>query len=187
MGRGRRGGRAWAALVPLVWGCATGATPGGMAPSGPPEPARLDAAALERAPTLSIRTTGGEETNPLHTSEIGNDAFTAAVAWEVVRRGAFRPVFDHPADYHLHVHLVEVRQPFWGWLDMEVAVVADWHLRDLRTGGLVFAERIRSRFEATGEDSSVGIRRLRLANEGSARRNIEAGVRGLVAALRAGP
>jgi hypothetical protein len=71
---------------------------------------------------------------------------------------------------------------------MTVEVVADWRLDDARTGEPVWTDRVRSRFTATGEDSSLGIRRLRMANEGSARRNIERGVRALAAhAPRTGP
>ena len=98
---------------------------------------------------------------------------------EILRRGAFRPVDDQVADYHLHVHLVEIDQPFWGWLDMEVRIDAEWRLFEAESGELVWEQRVQSTHTATGDDSSLGIRRLRLANEGSARQNIAEGVSAL--------
>lgn len=173
-------GGAWLLAV-AVWlaGCSTGAKPGGMAPSGPlvaAEVGTIDAARAAEVPTLTLRTTGGRATNRLHTSQISDAAFREALMAELLRSGAFRPVLDQVADYHLHVHLAEVQQPFWGWLDMEVRIDAEWSLYEVETGRLVWERLVRSAHTATGEDSGFGIKRLRLANEGSARENIAEGV-----------
>jgi hypothetical protein len=171
---------AWLGLA-LTLGCASGAKPTAMAPGGLPAVRELDAERLAEVPTLTIRTTGGRATHPLHTSQISNADFSEALALEILRSGAFRPVYDQNADYHLHVHLAEIDRPFWGFLDMAVRVTADWHLYQVESGRLVWQRRVQSEFTATGADSSLGIRRLRLANEGSARRNIAEGVSRLVA------
>jgi hypothetical protein len=157
-------------------GCSTGAKPQGMMRGALPARDALEAVAVSDAPTVTIRTTGGRATNPLHTSQISNEAFEKALTAEILRSGVLRPVYDEVADYHLHVHLVEIAQPFWGWLDMTVTIFADWSLYDVETGRLVWERRVESEYTATGDDSQWGIRRLRLANEGSARHNIVEGV-----------
>jgi hypothetical protein len=176
-----------ALALTLALGCSSGAKPVAMAPGGIPVLDALDAERLAEVPTLTVRTTGGRATNPLHTSQISNADFSEAVAFEILRSGAFRPVFDQAADYHLHVDLVEIERPFWGFLDMEVRVVADWRLYEAESERLVWQRRVESAFTATGEDSQFGIRRLRLANEGSARQNIAEGVSRLVALSPARP
>jgi hypothetical protein len=167
-------------LAVLALGCSTGAKPMGMASGGLFDLAELEGVALSDRPTLTLRTTGGRATNPLHTSQISNEAFSEALIYEILRSGAFRPVYDEIADYHLHVDLAEIEQPYWGWLDMEVRIGADWRLYDVQSGRLVWARRIDSAYTATEQDSNWGIRRLRIANEGSARDNIVEGVAALV-------
>jgi len=166
-------------LAVLAGGCATGATPEGMTWAGPAALDEIEAVAASDRPTLTLHVTGGSETNPLHTSRIANDAFAEALLTEIVRRGVFRPVHDEIADYHLHVDLAEIERPYWGWLDMEVVIRADWRLRAHETGRLVWERRVESAYTATGNDSQWGIRRLRLAHEGSARHNIVEGVTAL--------
>lgn len=163
----------------LTLGCSTGAKPGGMTPAGPIEPAELEASAYADLPTLTLQTTGGRATNPLHTSQISNAAFSEALTAEIFRSGAFRPVYDQIADYHLHVDLDSIEQPYWGWLDMEVKIGADWRLYDVQSGKLVWERRVESAYTATERDSQWGIKRLRIANEGSARHNIVEGVAAL--------
>ena len=147
--------------------------------SGPLEITEIDTAAFSELPRLTVRTTGGRATNRLHTSQISNGAFTEALIHEILRSGAFRPVYDEIADYHLHVDLAQIEQPYWGWLDMEVSIGADWRLYDTASGRLVWERRVDSAFTATEADSGWGIRRLRIANEGSARHNIVEGVTAL--------
>lgn len=161
-------------------GCASGATPTGMMLGPLPAPAPVSAGPASEVPTLTIAVSGGRATNPVGTSKISNRAFAEALAIEIARTGWFRPVFDHVADYHLDVAIVSFEQPFWGWLDMEVALVADWTLVRLESDERRWARRVSSRFTATEQDSQWGIRRLRLANEGAARANIAEGVARLV-------
>jgi len=167
---------ALAAVAAAALGCSTGAKPAAMTSGGAIGPEWVEATAWADVPTLTLRTTGGRATNPLHTSQISNDAFREALATEVFRSGAFRPVYDAIADYHLHVDLTEIEQPYWGWLDMEVRIGADWRLYEVETGRLVWERRVESVYTASDRDSPWGIKRLRIANEGSARRNIVEGV-----------
>jgi hypothetical protein len=167
-------------LAVLALDCSTGAKPMGMTRGGLPDLGEIEAVARSDRPTLTLRTTGGRATNPLHTSQISNDAFGEALTYEILRSGAFRPVYDEIAHYHLHVDLAEIEQPYWGWLDMEVRIGADWRLYDAQSGRLVWQRRVDSTYTATEQDSAWGIRRLRIANEGSARHNIVQGVAALV-------
>ncbi len=163
-------------------GCSTGAKPDGMVQGARPTAQDLDVEQLAQAPTLAVSVAGGWSTNPLHTSKISGADFREALVLEIARSGLFRPVLDEPGDYRLEVDLVRLNQPFWGFLDMEVELIADWRLYEATSGALVWERQIDSRFTATGQDSEWGIRRLRLANEGSARRNIRTGI-GDMAAL----
>jgi len=167
---------ALAAVAAAALGCSTGAKPAAMTPGGPIAPDWIEAAVWADVPTLTLRATGGRATNPLHTSQISNEAFREALTAEIFRSGAFRPVYDAIADYHLHVDLAEIEQPYWGWLDMEVRITADWRLYEVETGRLVWERRVESTYTASERDSQWGIKRLRIANEGSARRNIVEGV-----------
>jgi len=170
---------ALAAAVAWALACSTGAKPTGMTPGGPIGPEWIETATFSDVPTLTLRTTGGRATNPLHTSQISNETFREALTAEIFRSGAFLPVYDAVADYHLHVDLARIEQPYWGWLDMEVKIGADWRLYEVETGRLVWERRVESVYTATERDSQWGIKRLRIANEGSARHNIVEGVAAL--------
>ncbi|NNL64805.1 MAG: hypothetical protein HKP30_01050, partial [Myxococcales bacterium] len=151
----RRARARWAPFLLLIaLGCASGATPEGMRLG--PLPAPVSAAPAGDTPTLTIAVRGGRATNPLGTSKISNRAFLEALVVEIARTGRFRPVFDRVADFHLDVAIVSFEQPFWGWLDMEVALAADWTLTRQETGETVWARRVSSRFTATEQDSQWG-------------------------------
>ena len=64
-------------------------------------------------------------------------------------------------------------QPIFG-LNFEVTSEVEYTLIESRTSKVLWREIIRTPFTAGIGDSVIGIKRLRLANEGSARANITA-------------
>ena len=160
-------------------GCASPAQPVAMVPGG------TGAAPFELKPgatvvrTVTIRTYGGKSTFPLGTSQISNGAFTEALARAVVQAGLLYPVFDRSSDYRLDVTFA-VDQPFWGF-NMSVTIVAKWRVSRADRGDVVWDDIVSTTYTADYPKATFGIKRLRLANEGAARLNIEEGIRRLSA------
>lgn len=111
---------------------------------------------------------GGEKTNPLWTSEISNEAFKEAVKLSLSNQG----LLSENGEYQLKVKLLQVDQPLFG-LDLEVTTNVNYVLTDTKTNKVVLNEVIVAPYTATMGDAFVAIKRLRLANEGSGRSNIE--------------
>lgn len=112
---------------------------------------------------------GGEETNPMWTSEIGNKEFEAALKSSL--RSQYLLSRNNQAVYELSAILMEVEQPTFG-LDMEVISTVRYILVEKSTNKIIFDERIRAPYTATFGDAFIGVERLKVANEGSAKRNI---------------
>ena len=75
-------------------------------------------------------------------------------------------------------------QPMFG-LNFEVTTHVRYILTDRESGNVVLNETVVAPYTATVGDAFVAIKRLRLANEGSGRKNIE-GLLDLLASLRIG-
>ena len=111
---------------------------------------------------------GGQETNPMWTSQIGNNAFAGAVKQSLADQG----LLAEDGKYTLEVILHMVDQPLFG-LNMTVTTMVQYVLTDTTDGSVVMDDKIVAEHTATVGDAFVGATRLRLANEGSGRRNIE--------------
>ena len=66
---------------------------------------------------------------------------------------------------------MSVAQPLLG-LDMTVTTHVRYTLKDTQSGSVVLDKMLVASYTATVGDAFVGAKRLRLANEGSARKNI---------------
>lgn len=113
---------------------------------------------------------GGSETNPLWTSEIGNAEFSGALQ-ESLRRVQLLGV-DDKAKFELTAKLISVDQPVLG-MDFKVTTKVRYSLKAKKTGKVVYEKEITADHTATMGDAFYGVERLRLANEGSAQKNIE--------------
>ncbi len=111
---------------------------------------------------------GGEETNPLWTSEISAEAFQKAVEMSL----SSQKLLSGNGRYKLKVILSKVDQPMFG-LDLTVTTNVNYVLVDTETDKIIFDEDIVAPFTATFSDSALAVKRLRLANEGSGKKNIE--------------
>ncbi len=152
-------------LLTGLLGCASGARMEGMSFYGEP---KNYPAALRRNITVT-NVSGGEETNPAWTSEIGNEQFMAALI-ESLRA---QTLYSGRGIFNLEVQMIEVEQPMFG-LDITVTTKIRYTMKNSTSESTVFDETITASYTATVKDAFAAVKRLRLANEGSAKKNIEA-------------
>jgi hypothetical protein len=114
---------------------------------------------------------GGKETDPLWTSEVGNAEFRDALL--VSLQAAQLHAFDDNGPFTLTANLLELEQPLVGF-DMTVTCRTNYLVTRKADGTEIFNETIVTPYTADFSDAFIAIERLRLANEGAARANIEA-------------
>lgn len=125
--------------------------------------------------SVSVETSGGRETNPMWTSQVSSQDFRAALIEALNQAKVFSSVVQGGnSQYHLQVTLRDLKQPFGGF-DMTVTAVCNWVLTR-GSGNVIWRETITTPFKATMGDSFYGVARLRKANEGAMRENIQAGI-----------
>jgi hypothetical protein len=113
---------------------------------------------------------GGQKTNPLWTSEVDGPDFRAALQQSLKHADLLG---GDSATYALRADLQSLDQPLFG-LDFEVTSQVEYTLVEVATNKVILREVVRAPFTAGVGDAFAGVKRLRLANEGSARANIEA-------------
>ena len=156
------------ALVALtaLAACATPAEPQKMIaapePGSAPFPAPL-------ARGLCIGTVaGGEPTNPLWVSQVGNGEFRQALSDSLALHGLLAA--PDACRFTLDARLLGLSQPAFG-LDLEVTSHVNYSAA--APGRAPFlAASVSAPFTATFGDHPIAIMRLKIANEGSIRRNI---------------
>ncbi len=114
--------------------------------------------------------TGGEETNPLWTSEVDNAGFRAALQ-QSLRNNRLAAGNDGACRYDLEANLLGLAQPAVGF-DMEVTSHVNYTVTDRTSGDPYFLTTVTAAHTAPFSDSFLAVERLRIANEGSIRRNI---------------
>lgn len=112
--------------------------------------------------------TGGQKTNPLWTSEVGNEEFEQALL-NSLKAHAMISVGE--AKYKLVATLEEVKQPFIGF-DMTVKSKVRYELTSVENQNVVYNEVVDNEYTAEFGDSFLASKRLQLANEGAIRENI---------------
>ena len=121
--------------------------------------------------------TGGEETNPMLSSQVSNEALMEAL--EASLRSVGLLGGRTTSDYRLVAHLEELDQP-WIGTDMTVIATVNYSLEHRKTGRVVLARTVRTSFTAAFSDASNAGDRVRLANEGAVRKNISAIIKELI-------
>lgn len=149
----------------LLQGCATGATVAGMTT----QPTTATASGQLAGKIGLARTSGGKETHPLWTSQVDAASFEQALKDSLRSSSLLAP---SQGAYVLKPTLHALQQPLFG-LDMTVTADVHYILREKATGKDMLDETIRSSHTAKVGDAFVGTTRLRLANEGAIRKNIE--------------
>lgn len=115
--------------------------------------------------------TGGKETNPMWASQVSSESFQRALEMSLRNVGLSEPLLSANR-YHLTADILQVSQPMMG-LDMTVTANVRYSLIDTMTRKEVFSKVIAGTFTAKFSDAFVGTERLKLANEGAAKTNIQ--------------
>lgn len=161
--------------VVVLAGCATPAAVEQMAVSLPitqTNPALKNSVAVAEV-------TGGRDTNPMWTSQVSGDAFRRALEQSLESAGMFNKIVAG-SKYQLTADLTRLDQPMMGF-DMTVGSTVRYSLIETQTRKEIYARVIQISYTAKMSDAFVGSQRLKLANEGAVRANIEAFVKDLIA------
>lgn len=145
----------------------------------------VDAQAVDtaRGPAPSYRealvvapVSGGKETSPLWTSQVGNAEFQEALARSLIAtKLASANILINPSAangrYRLEAVLQNLQQPLMGF-DLTVTATVAYKLREIATGAVVYQNTLVTPATATMGDSVIAIERLKLANEKAIRANL---------------
>jgi hypothetical protein len=113
---------------------------------------------------------GGQDTNPLWTSEIDNVEFEGALRNSL--ETAYLLNSHAMAAYVLDAELIEIDQPMFGFT-FTVESKIRYTLRDKSSSQTVMEQVITASGTATTGDAFAGVKRLRIATERSAQENIK--------------
>jgi hypothetical protein len=162
-------------ILLLLGGCASGAIMSGMTVPVDEGTIISDRSALYHAIEI-YDVSGGEETNPMWVSKVSNSDFRAALENTLLAHTMLAQTGG--GQYRLSVDLQKLDQP-WGGFDLKVTAAAHYVLRD-KENHVVFDHRIETPYTADFEDSFLAYERIRLANEGAVRLNIETFIKQLI-------
>jgi hypothetical protein len=112
---------------------------------------------------------GGQETNPLATSEVGNEDFQSALTESMRNHGLLTE--GGAPHYILYAHLLSLQQPVIG-LNMTVTAKVKYELVDAVDGLPTQEKTIETEFTSPFSDAFAADERTRLASEGAIRENI---------------
>lgn len=150
--------------------------------TGCASPARIDQMAVHAPGILTVDTplkrsvavtevTGGRETNPMWSSQVSSESFQRALELSLRNVGLSDPLLS-ANKYHLTADILQISQPMLG-LDMTVSANVRYSLIDTTTRKEIFSKVIVGTYTAKFSDAFAGVERLKLANEGAAKTNIQ--------------
>lgn len=157
------------ALAPCValflGGCATGSQPSAMVGA-------LESPVQRPLGTVQVTVTGGSETISLGASKIADEDFAAAIRTSLLSSNVFSEVTTgEEADYTLKVEIVRLDQPAYG-TTAAATLEATWSLLPKGSRKPVWQKVFVTSASASPQEAFSSVTRLRIANEGAARRNI---------------
>jgi hypothetical protein len=153
------------AITALLAGCATAAKSDAMV---------ADKVAISHTinSDVSIAVSGGKETSGMGASQISNDGFAKALGDSITQSGLFKVVSPTGGRYKLNAFIGKVDKPMMGF-SMTVKMEVSYTLVDTQSGMTVWTKNIASEHTAHPSEAFAGVERLRLANEGAAKANIQ--------------
>jgi len=154
----------------LLGGCATPASVDQMTTKQSPLQVQPQSAALKRSVVVRD-VTGGRETNPMWTSQVSNDAFRRAIEDSLRSAGILGG--GSGTRFRLTADMIRLDQPMFG-ASMTVSSQVRYSLVEISTGKEVYGRVIDASYTAAWNASFLATERLRMANEGSVRENIDA-------------
>ena len=158
------------AMLGVLSACATPARPGHMVPESALFPSCSPDSPLRNAIAIS-KVGGGEKTNPLLVSKVGDKELHETLQLSLEQFG-FLSTSDVAAPFRLEVFLIELKQPRGEGLTAIVDSVMRYKLTRSGDDQVVYDDIITASYKATVGDALYGAHRLKLANEGSIRANI---------------
>ena len=149
----------------VLSGCATASKPDAMV-------AKPVAVTHASSSDVSVTVAGGQDTSKMGASQISDDAFAQALRDSITQSGLFKAVAVTGGRYKLSAFIGKVDQPMMGF-SMTVKMEVSYTLVDTTSGKAVWSKNIASEHTAKASEAFAGVTRLRLANEGAAKDNIE--------------
>jgi hypothetical protein len=170
--------RTWLIMVAcvLLGACATAARTERMV-TGPQAGTQIAVGSPLRGSIEVADVTGGKKTSPLWKSNVGNEEFRAAL---IESLNMYSIGAKSGAHYKLNVNLVEMKQPVVA-INSTVTSIVDYSVVDASSGDVVWQKKIQHAYTANFGESVVGFERLKKANEGSIKGNIQELVDALIA------
>lgn len=159
------------AMLGILSACATPARPGHMVPQAALFPTHSLDSPFRGAIAIA-KVGGGEETNPLLVSKVGDKQLHEALRLSL-KQYDFLSTSDADAPFRLEVFLIELKQPVSGFT-LIVDSFMRYKLTRTSDDQVVYDDIITASYKATMHDAFVGAKRLKLATEGSIRANIAA-------------
>jgi hypothetical protein len=128
---------------------------------------------------------GGKNTNPLWTSEVGNEEFGEALRQSLALHAMLAEAGSE-SKYVLMADLLKVKQPVFGF---NFTVKSDVHYRliERESGKVIFDRPIHAEYTAGVGDALLGVKRLQIANEGSIQKNISTFIQMIIDEIRSNP
>jgi hypothetical protein len=155
----------------LMVGCATPARVDQMQVAAPMA-TRTAMAISPMRETITIKdVTGGKDTNPMWVSSVSSSDFERALEASLKDAGLLSPN-RQGSKYVLIANLAKLDQPMFG-ASMTVTASVRYSLLDRATNLEVFDRTLVTPYTAAWNDAFVGSERLKLANEGAVRMNIQ--------------
>ena len=154
-----------AVAASALYGCATPATPVAMTVSRSDLSERTIAKSNVNFEVRNV--SGGQDTNPLWTSQVDNNGFRNALTESLSKLGFSNASAGRT--YEIDAELKELSQPFLG-LDMSVTSTINYTVEG---NGRRKTYPVTSTGTATMSDAFLGYERLRKANEKSIKENIK--------------
>lgn len=124
--------------------------------------------------------TGGKETNPMWVSNVSSSDFARALEASLKDAGLLSGN-NQASKYMLVAHLQKLDQPLFG-ASLTVTATVQYSLVERSTNKEVFARTVSMPYTAAWNDAFLGSERLKLANEGAIRVNIQQLIDALLAA-----
>lgn len=153
-------------IILLCAGCATGAKPEAMT-------ATVQTPIHQSPSTVAVSVLGGSATSAMWKSQISDEDFAAALRQSIERSKLFAGVpKDGIGNYQLQAFIAQLNQPMFG-ASMTVSMEVDYTITKSEPKQAVWHKSIVSNYTAPFSAAFVGATRLRVANEGAARKNIE--------------
>lgn len=154
------------AAIMFCAGCASAAKPEAMI-------AQIHLPVHKSPSNIVVAVIGGRETQATGASQISDEDFSHALRQSIEQSGLFAQALNEGSSkYLLQAFIVKINQPMIG-LSMTVSMEVDYALARTEPKQVLWQKAVSSTYTAPLSEAFVGVTRLRLANEGAARENIE--------------